>query len=88
MLGPLLFRILNDIDEKVSHSKVSIFADDTRIKKVIKTEDDTTKLQEYLNKLYDWQETNNMEFNGSKFEVLKCGSIKTLKEITKLLFTR
>ena len=55
---------------------------------MIKTEDDGTTLQEDLNKLYDWQETNNMEFNGSKFEVLKCGSIKTLKEITKLLFTR
>ena len=84
VLGPLLFLILiNDIDEKISQSNVNIFADDTRIKKVIKTEDDSTKLQEELNKLYDWEKTNNMEFNGSKFEVLKCGSKKTLKENTK-----
>ena len=73
VLGPVLFLILiNDIDADID-SIVSLFADDTRIARRIKEEKE---------KLYNWQEQNNMEFNGSKFELLRYGSNQLVKENT------
>ena len=71
VLGPISFLILiNDINLDVE-SHVSLFADDTRITKPVKNEDDVESLQEDLEKLYNWQDTNNMKFNGKKFEMLR-----------------
>ena len=82
VLGPILFLILiNDIDVNID-SKVSLFADDTRIMRKVKLEDDVEDLQADLQKLYQWQEDNNMAFNGSKFEVLRYGKNTTLKDST------
>ena len=39
-------------------------------------------LQEDLNKLYDWAKTNNMVYNGTKFQVIRYGSNKEIKEDT------
>ena len=81
VLGPLLFLILiNDIDQDITNSSVHLFADDTRISKVIKNQENLTELQEDLKTLYDWEKSNNMEFNGTKFEVLRCGPNRELKE--------
>ena len=63
-------------------SFVSIFADDTRIAREIKSEEDVEDLQADLEKLYSWQERNNMQFNGVKFEVLRYGRNQELKEST------
>ena len=53
-LGPLLFLIMiNDIDENVLNSCVSVFSDDTRITKVVKCEEDAEELQKDLESLYD-----------------------------------
>ena len=74
VLGPLLFLIMiNDINKDISESIISIFADDTRLMKVINREEDLEEFQEDLEKLYSWAKTNNMAFNGSKFEVLRYG---------------
>ena len=83
-MGPILFLILiNDIDQDInSDSFVSLFADDTRIAKKIKDESDVESLQEDLEKLYKWQEENNMQFNSKKFEILRYGRNQTLKEST------
>ena len=71
VLGPLLFlSMINDIIDGIQ-SNVSLFADDTRIGKSISSEEFGEKLQEDLNKLYSWQERNNMIFNGSKFELIR-----------------
>ena len=71
VLGPLLFlSMINDINDGIQ-SNVSLFADDTRIGKSISSEEFGEKLQEDLNKLYSWQESNNMKFNGSKFELIR-----------------
>ena len=86
VLGPILFLILiNDIDADVTSSSISLFADDTRIVRQVDTEEDVEALQEDLNKLYKWQETNNMQFNAKKFEILRYGRNQILKDSTSYL---
>ena len=86
VLGPLLFLIMiNDISKDISESFISIFADDTRLTKVINNEEDLESFQEDLEKLYDWAQTNNMAFNGSKFELLRYGYNDELKCATNYL---
>ena len=82
VLGPVLFLILIiDIDENIE-SFTSLFADDTRVMRAIKDEDDVEQLQTDLDKLYKWQENNNMLFNGNKFEILRYGNNTDLKNST------
>ena len=82
VLGPILFLILiNDIDIGIS-SRISLFADDTRIFKKVDTENDVEDLQSDLDELYRWQESNNMEFNSKKFEILRYGKNQILKDST------
>ena len=83
VLGPLLFLVLiGDIDENVATSFVSSFADDTRVSRRIKTEADVKDLQNDLQAIYRWAATNNMQFNSDKFECLRYGSNKDIKEVT------
>jgi hypothetical protein len=71
VLGPLLFLIhISDIDNDVQSACVSSFADDTRLMKVVKSNEDALLLQRDLHCVYEWAETNNMQFNGSKFDLL------------------
>lgn len=80
VLGPLIFVILiSDIDKKVVNSKVKSFADDTRATKKIKTIEDSTLLQEDLNEVYGWTDTNNALLNDLKFELLRYGTNEALK---------
>ena len=74
VLGPLLFLIMiNDLPDSVTDSIVSIFADDTRVTKVIKEAEDIEKLQDDILKVYKWQEQNELLFNSKKFELLRHG---------------
>ena len=50
-----------------------MYVDDTTVKKGITSEEDVESLQEDLDKLYDWAKTNNMVFNGTKFQVVRYG---------------
>ena len=80
VLGPILFLIMiNDLGKSVFDSFISMFADDTRVSKVIKEQDDEMKLQEDLDRIYDWQTKNNMLFNTNKFELLRYGENENLK---------
>ena len=48
VLGPMLFlMMINDLPDSVPESSVSIFADDTRVPKVIKDGHGIEKLQDY-----------------------------------------
>ena len=55
VLGPLLFLIyINDLPSKVN-STARLFAEDCLLYRHIKTNEDTTSLQDDLNNLQDWE---------------------------------
>ena len=74
VLGPLLFLFLiSDMNNEITDSGGSWFADDTRILLGIKDEEDRLMLQNDIHKLYKLADTNNMKFNANKFEILRYG---------------
>ena len=82
VIGPLLFLIyIGDIDDEVT-AKVLVYVDDSKVKDKIVNKDDVMKLQEELDKIYMWEEANNMKFNPDKFELLRYGKNVDLKETT------
>ena len=84
ILGPVLFLIyISDISDNITHSTVSSYADDSKISKEIENVNDGKELQEDTNKLYAWSSHNLMEFNTTKFQVLKIGSNSDLKKNIK-----
>ena len=71
VLGPLLFILfINDLEQVVTSSRVSFFADDTRVSKQIGCHDDCLKLQEDLYRILEWSQRNNMKLHEQKFELL------------------
>jgi hypothetical protein len=81
VLGPLLFILyINDIFEVVKHSKVKVFADDSKLHKDIKTAADHRLLQEDLAAVVKWASNNNMELNEDKFMLLHHGKNQDLKQ--------
>ena len=71
VLGPLLFLLfINDLEQVVVSSKVSFFADDTRVSKQISCYEDCMKLQDDLNEILDWSRKNTMKLHEQKFELL------------------
>ena len=72
-----------DIDRGLQHSKATSFADDTRVKKKIRTEGDVSRFQEDLNCLHTWSQYNNMGMNDDKFKLMRYGSLHALKKNTR-----
>ena len=74
VLGPLLFLVMiNSLSDIELESRISLFADDTRVANGIHNEDDIRSLQDDLNKIFTWQQKNNMDFNSDKFQLLSHG---------------
>ncbi len=70
VLGPLLFLLyINDMPSLVSHY-IKLFADDTKLLGVIKSQSDIDRLQNDLNKLVAWSHKWDMCFNEEKCKVL------------------
>ena len=92
VLGPVLFTLfINDVLNDVC-SLGKIFADDTKLIKVVDDLNDADKLQNDLNRLFDWCKTWNMEFNKGKCKIMHYGKTNnkflyhmdgTILEITK-----
>ena len=62
-----------DIAEGASNStRISSFADDTRASRPIHSTADMESLQQDINTIYAWADRVNMQFNGDKFECLRC----------------
>ena len=82
VLGPMLFLLfIGDISKDVSASTL-VYVHDSKVKDKIHTEEDVSKLQDNLDKIYLWERDNNMKFNGNKFQILRYGRNKKIKEDT------
>ena len=72
VLGPILFLIMMiDIDDSIKYSSVSSFADDTRLRKGVKSVPNCDDLQSDINAISVWAEANKMKFNETKFEAIQ-----------------
>ena len=57
VLAPIMFLVyVNDMTEGVS-SYISLFADDLKLLRKIRNHKDCEKLQNYINKIYEWSKT-------------------------------
>ena len=72
ILGPILFVLfINDLPQGLhSDTNLALYADDTKIWRTIKTDDDTAKLQLDIDYLDRWAKANKMSFNLDKCKVL------------------
>ena len=83
ILGPLLFIIfINDIYSKAEHSKISSYADDTKMSKKISGDADKVLLQKDLDNIFLWSEQNLMVFNSDKLEHIRFSSTKMHDEVS------
>ena len=76
VLGPILFVVfINDLDEVVDlvDGFVSKFADDTKYGRVIRNEEDQAKMQRDIDKLLEWADRWQMEFNAKKCKMMHFG---------------
>lgn len=70
-LGPTLFLLfINDIMDGMDDVFISLYADDVKIAKAIKTPEDVATLQLAINKLRVWCDENDMHLNLDKCAVL------------------
>ena len=79
VLGPALFVIyINDILDNIA-SDGFMFADDTKIFKMIASRNDAIILQSDMHKLEDWSQTWGLDFNSDKRHVLTMGKFEDIK---------
>ena len=80
VLGPLLFLLyINDIFDVVKNCNIQVFADDSKLHKVIRSLIDKVLLHEDLEAVMQWTQQNNMELNSKKFQLLQHGKNEDLK---------
>ena len=73
VLGPLLFVLfINDIDDGIL-SKISKFADDTKLCRAVGDEEEAEILQEDLRRMFRWSQDWQMLFNLEKCSVMHMG---------------
>ena len=73
VLGPLLFLLfVNDLPENIKCS-IKMFADDTKMWRVLRSEEDSRVLQEDLDKLSKWSEDWQLLFNAEKCKAMHMG---------------
>ena len=71
VLSTLFFIIFsNDLQNNITHSNILAFADDTKLILPINSTLDTLHLQEDINSIISWSDTNNMKLNKNKFELI------------------
>ena len=79
ILRPLLFSCYRLNCEFGSDMIFDDFGDETRTVQNVSNTNDVTELQNNMDNLYDWADTNYMVLNGLKFESNKYGKDIDLK---------
>lgn len=74
VLGPILFVCyINDMPDTIS-SLIYMYADDTKISRVVNMKSDWKALQKDLNSLQEWSNKWQLKFNSSKCKVMHLGN--------------
>ena len=85
VIGPILFLIyINDLPDELS-SQVRLFADDTAVYMTIGNTEDGKVLQNDLDRLSMWEDRWDMEFNPSKYQVVRVTTSRKLINVTYTL---
>ena len=73
ILGPLLFLwYINDLPDELSSSTLAfLFADDTKLVRIIHSESDMTTFQQDIDKVFHWSTKWRMKFNLDKCEAVR-----------------
>ena len=73
ILGPLFFVIfINDfLDVVCSDNTIVLYADDSKMFRVIDCDEDLIYFQEDLDKLHQWSQRNQMDFNTKKCKIMR-----------------
>src|SRR6218665_3959587 len=83
MLGPLLFALfINDINDEIL-SKISKFADDTKLCRAVGDDQEAHILREDLRRMFRWSQDWQMLFNLEKCSVMHMG--KGNKELSYVM---
>ena len=78
VLGPLLFVLyINDLPEMVRNSEMFLYADDTKVFRMMKDESDCRKLQEDLNRMNGWSKKWLLRFHPKKCSMMRIGETNT-----------
>lgn len=73
-LGPTLFLLfINDLPDDLREVFIAMYADDVKIAKIIKTQQDAVTLQAAIDRLKSWCDENNLHLNLDKCVVLTIG---------------
>ena len=87
VLAPIMFLmyvLVNDLVDGID-SYASLFADDVKIMKRIERREDCMMLQDDLNKIFEWSQCWEMEFNIRKCKVLRISrSTKRIETLYKM----
>ena len=77
VLGPILFVIyISTLVDKSKQSEIFLYADDLKMFKEIKTDEDTNALQQDLDSLYDWTRYSCLKFHPEKCVAMRYKSSK------------
>ena len=78
VLGPIFYLLFTaDLPNVVSHSNISMYADDTKIFRPIQNNSDCVLLQKDLNSIFLWAKKWQMKLNPEKTKHLRIGSDMT-----------
>ena len=73
VLGGILFNIFIDDLEAVVRALIKIFADDTKVARIVESEADARELQRDIDRMYEWADKWKMAFNIKKCRVMHIG---------------
>ena len=77
VLGPMLFVIIINDPPFAIKNCCKLFTDDTKSYRTIRTEDDTTSLQDDINRLVNWSTMWQLPFFEQKCKCMHIGNDKT-----------